>query len=109
MRTVKLVALFGDNATTAFAQAFDVFERSKVFATKNIITLTVNDNFNPTTGIISVRDALIAAGNTVVCIFIPGDSESAYVDNSVVTVSNGTKWFLLTRFLKMYGIEKMEN
>lgn len=103
-KEIVLIALTGDKRTDEFMHSMDMFESFKRYATEKVITLNVNATFNIAKVIISVKEAFEKAGENVVCVFIPGDKISAFIDEDVKAVSDGKKFFLLDTYLKRYEV-----
>lgn len=83
----------------------DLFEPSKRLGEISTLSLKVNDKFNAKTAIIAIKESLEESGRFVSSAFIPGDSNSAYIDPSVRSISFGTKWTTLKNILARYGIK----
>jgi len=105
MKDVTIIVISCDAKQDDFMHTVDLFEPSKRFGEITTMTATVNDKFNATTGLLKIKEGLENIGRFVSAVFIPGDSESAYIDPSVRSISIGTKWTTLENILTQYGIK----
>lgn len=100
-----VVALAGEKRLDDFMHAADVFEPSKRLV--NVYTFkTTSENKNGL--LLRYKDALEKTGLRVVAVFVLGDPENAWVDNTVKMISNGQTWRMLSEFLDACNFNKKE-
>lgn len=109
MKEIEIIVISCDAKQDAFIRAFDVFEPSKRLGEISVVSATVGNNFNATTGILKIKEAFEKGGRIVSAVFIPSDYHSAYIDQSVKAISFGTKWTTLDNILTQYGIKRHEH
>jgi len=104
MKKITMIALSGNKQMNSLARACDIFEPSKVYATKKMITVTIDEaKFDPVKGMDAIKQALDRQYLQVVALLCPA-IDYVWYDDSVVSVSDGSKWFLLKNFLKANGV-----
>lgn len=123
MNKLIVMTVAGDAKMTQFMQAADVFEQFKVLGERHDVTLTFADDVEPDTErinktILSLREAFEKSGKIVSFIgalaLMRGKTTEAYPDSTpywndkVITVSSGTKYFMLADLLRHTGWEVEE-
>jgi hypothetical protein len=86
--------------------AFDVFEPSKRLAARKTYDLTFKgemDLFDRQKVVQAFKLVAEQAGDTVVAVWIEGDTETAFIDSTVQTISDGKKFQLLEPVLTAFG------
>ena len=108
MSELHIIAVFGDEFTTRFMQAADVFERFKVIAKPVELALTLKKGCTKSQALGDVKDLLVKSGQRVAAVFIPHDPEGAWRDKAILSISDGTKWCTLNDCLDAYGFVQLE-
>jgi len=109
MKEITIIVISCDLVQDEFMHIIDLFEPSKRLGKILPLSATVNDKFNAITGLLKIKEGLEASGQFVSAVFIPGDSDSAYIDPIVRSISNGDKWSTLDKILAHYGIKRHEH
>jgi len=109
MKEITIIVISCDRAQDKLMHVVDLFEPSKRLGEILTLSLTVNDKFDAKTGIIAIKESLEKIGRFVSSAFIPGDSNSAYIDQSVRLISFGDKFTTLDKILTGFGIKRHEH
>jgi hypothetical protein len=96
----------GSKQMDSMIHSFDVFEPSKRLAARKTYDLTFEGEMGLSDRQKVVQAFKLAAeqaGDSVVAVWIEGDTETAFIDSTVQTISNGTKFQLLQPVLEAFG------
>ena len=88
-----------DEQITQFMQAADVFEPWKVIGKSFSITGKYAAGETPTTVSAKLRAAFANSGTPVIALRLEGVEDGAWFDSKVRSISNGTNWLPMHRFL----------
>ena len=108
MSELIVVAVFGDERITRFMQDADLFERFKIIAKPYHLKLILKQDCTKTQALSELRDLLEKNGQRVAAVFIPNDSEGAWRDEKILSVSDGSKWCTLGECLDAYEFVQSE-
>jgi hypothetical protein len=103
----QVCIIAGNAKTNSFMAGFDLTDRgTKAFMLPKFIAFDLERELgseaeNKLVNLIKYR--FVSYGNKVAAVFFVGKPETAIIDHTIKTISDGKKWFVLDDFLRAHG------